>query len=100
MTTHDYVPYGGVFGNTDATSKGLAYIRFDQRSCVATAVLEVLRVLRIAQEIEPDVNAMLFWYEHIQIDELGSLTAEQLVGEGRANEVVRFLRSIQSGSRH
>jgi len=75
-------------------------MRPEKYSGLGSAVLDVLSVLRIAQEIEPNPNAMLSWYQHTQIDELDSLTAEQLVHDGRAAEVIRFLRAIQAGVRH
>lgn len=72
----------------------------EKYSGLGSAVLDVLTVLRIAQEIEPNPNATLSWYQHTQIDELDSLTAEQLVHDGRAAEVIRFLRAVQAGVRH
>jgi hypothetical protein len=75
-------------------------MRPEKYSGLGSSVSDVLTVPRIAQEIEPNPNAMLSWYQHTQIDELDSLTAEQLVHEGRAAEVIRFLRAIQAGVRH
>jgi hypothetical protein len=75
-------------------------MRLEKYSNLGGAVMEVFGVLRIAQEIEPNPNVMLSWYQHTKIDELDSLTAEQLVHEGRAADVIRFLRSIQTGARH
>jgi hypothetical protein len=70
------------------------------RSLISDVVLDVAAVLRVAREIETNPNAMIFWYQHVKIIELGSLTAEQLVNDGRANEIVQFLRSVQSGMKH
>jgi hypothetical protein len=78
-------------------SKSLWDIHPEKYSSLGSAVLNVLMVLRIAQEIEPNPNTVLSWYQHTQISELDSLTAEQLVQGGRAAEVVRFLRAIQAG---
>jgi hypothetical protein len=88
------------FGREESAPNDLAYIHFDRCPLVATAVLDVILILRLAQGLEPDVNAMLHWYQHGKIFELGSLTAEQLVNEGRAREVVRFLRAMQARSTH
>jgi hypothetical protein len=72
----------------------------EKYTSLGNAVLDVLLVLRIAQEIEPNPNEMLFWYQNTKINELDSLTAEQLVHDGRAAEVIEFLRSIRSAVRH
>jgi hypothetical protein len=82
------------------TSNQALHFHRDQGSTINIAVAEVLSVLRTAQEIEPNPNAVIFWYQHVKIRELDSMTAEQLVLEGRASDVVRFLRGIRSGVRH
>lgn len=58
-----------------------------------------LAVLRVAAHIEPDPERALDWYRHTRISELGLLTAEQLVGMGRASLVIDFLQSIRRGQR-
>ncbi|RUL65812.1 hypothetical protein EKH79_03620 [Dyella dinghuensis] len=82
------------------TSNQALHFHGGQGAAINIAVAEVLSVLRTAQEIEPNPNAVIFWYQHVKIRELDSMTAEQLVLEGRATDVVRFLRAIQSGVRH
>jgi len=72
----------------------------NQGSAIAIAVAEVLSVLRAAQEIEPNPNAVIFWYQHVKIRELDSMTAEQLVLEGRASEVIRFLQASRFSIKH
>jgi hypothetical protein len=58
-----------------------------------------LAVLRVAAQVEADPAAVLRWYRHIRIAELGHLTAEELVALGRAEAVVEFLCSIRDGLR-
>ncbi|WP_238530867.1 hypothetical protein [Rhodanobacter spathiphylli] len=58
-----------------------------------------LAVLRMAAQIEPDPAAVMQWYRHTRITELGYLTAEQLVALGRAEAVITFLRSVRDGRR-
>jgi hypothetical protein len=72
----------------------------DQRSSPAKVVCEVFAVLRLAKEIEHEGKALMYWYRSTRIDELDSLTAEQLVHCGRARDVMRFLTAIRVGLRH
>lgn len=58
-----------------------------------------LAVLRVAAQIEADPAAVMSWYRHVRIAELGHLTAEQLVSLDRAEAVVVFLRSALDGER-
>jgi hypothetical protein len=58
-----------------------------------------LAVLRVAAQIEADPAAVMSWYRHTRIAELGHLTAEQLVALGRAEAVVAFLCSVHGGER-
>jgi hypothetical protein len=53
-----------------------------------------LAVLRVAAHIEPVPEQVIDWYRHTPIQELGLLTAEQLVEMGRAPVVIEFLQSI------
>lgn len=92
-----------LFRKTDAlTHTDVQTLSFqgDQGSAITIAVAEVLSVLRAAQEIEPNPNAMIFWYQHVKIRELDSMTAEQLVLDGRATDVIRFLQASRFGIRH
>lgn len=58
-----------------------------------------LAVLRVAAEIEADPLAVMHWYRHVRIAELGHLTAEQLVALDRTEAVITFLRSARDGER-
>jgi hypothetical protein len=64
------------------------------------AVRDVIKVLNLAQRVEPNPLLLMMWYQHTSIMELGSLTAERLVDLGRTDEVVQFLQSIQNGGRN
>jgi hypothetical protein len=57
-------------------------------------------VLRVAAEVEPCPKAVMQWYRHTPIRELGNLSAERLVALGRAEMVIAFLRSIRDGARN
>lgn len=71
----------------------------ERYSSLGGAIQKVHDVLQMAQCIEPNPDAVMLWYFHTRIEELDSLTAEQLVRDGQACRVLRFLRSIQSGER-
>lgn len=53
--------------------------------------LTVSNLLAIAGLIEPDPAAVLQWYGETTIASLGGLTAEALVTQGRAGDVLSFL---------
>lgn len=57
-----------------------------------------LAVLRAAAKLEPNPALLITWYRETPIAALGQLTAEQLVGMGRAEMVVAFLRRIHSSA--
>lgn len=58
-----------------------------------------LAVLRMAAAMEPDPSALMAWYRHTPIAELGYLTAEQLVALGRAEAVIAWLQARDGDAR-
>ncbi|MFK2892409.1 hypothetical protein [Dyella flagellata] len=56
-------------------------------------------VLGLAARLEDDPLLLAAWYQTAPIAELNDLTAMELVSQGMATAVMRFLRSIQSGER-
>ncbi|MGC1549150.1 MAG: hypothetical protein WA777_11540 [Rhodanobacter sp.] len=56
-------------------------------------------VLRIASAIEPDQRAVMSWYRDDGIAEFSNRTAHQIVNDGEANHLLRFLRAIMVGLR-
>jgi hypothetical protein len=54
----------------------------------------VRNVLAMAGRIEPDPVLVGHWYRETSIAALDELTAQALVAQGRAGEVLRFLRAI------
>ena len=100
MITHLQFKKRGVAGKQRHRSAGNVVALPDRHSLPGDVVMDVITILRIARQIEPNPDAMIFWYRHVKIAELDSLTAEELVHGGRTGDVVRFLRSVQSGVRH
>lgn len=59
---------------------------------------EALRVIRAATDIADDVDRALFWYRNEPLPPFGYRTAEQLVAEGRTEDVLRYVASLEAGA--
>lgn len=59
---------------------------------------EALRVMRAAHDLNGDVGRAIFWYRNDPLPPFGYKTAEQLVSEGRAEDVLRYVGSIEAGA--
>lgn len=59
---------------------------------------ESLRVIRAATDLNGDVANALFWYRNEPLPVFGYKTAETLVSEGRADDVIRFIASLEAGA--
>lgn len=57
-----------------------------------------LRVIRAATDLNGDVACALFWYCNEPLPEFEYKTAEILVSEGRVDELVRFVSSLETGA--
>jgi hypothetical protein len=59
---------------------------------------EALRVIRAATDLSGDVDRALFWYRNEPLQPFGYKTAEQLVSEGRTEDVLRYVASLEVGA--
>ena len=59
---------------------------------------ESLRVIKAATDLNGDLNTALFWYRNEPLAEFGYRTAETLVSEGRADDLLRFVSSLDAGA--
>jgi len=59
---------------------------------------EALKVIKAGTDISGDVNRALFWYRNEPLSAFGYKTAEQLVSEGRTEDVLRYIASIEAGA--
>jgi hypothetical protein len=59
---------------------------------------DALRVIRAATDISGDVTKALFWYRNEPLPVFNYKTAEQLVSEGRADDVLRYVSSLEAGA--
>ncbi|BCQ28723.1 DUF2384 domain-containing protein (plasmid) [Caballeronia sp. NK8] len=58
---------------------------------------DALRVIRAATDISGDVTKALFWYRNEPLPVFNYKTAEELVSEGRADDVLRYVSSLEAG---
>lgn len=59
---------------------------------------DALRVIRAATDLAGDVSRALFWYRNEPLPVFDYKTAEQLVSEGRADDIIRFVASLEAGA--
>jgi len=59
---------------------------------------EALRVMRAAHDLSGDVGRAIFWYRNEPLPPFGYKTAEQLVSEGRTEDVLRYVGSFEAGA--
>lgn len=59
---------------------------------------EALRVIKASTDISGDVNRTLFWYRNEPLSTFGYKAAEQLVSEGRTEDVLRYIVSLEAGA--
>ena len=59
---------------------------------------EALRVIKAATDLNGDIDTALFWYRNEPLSTFGYCTAERLVSEGRSDDLLRYLLSLQAGA--
>lgn len=59
---------------------------------------DALRVIRAATDISGDVRSTLFWYRNEPLPTFGYKTAEELISEGRTEDLLRYIASLETGS--
>lgn len=58
---------------------------------------ETLRMIRAATDLSGDVEKALFWYRNEPLQPFEYKTAEQLVSEGRSDDLLRYIGSLEAG---
>ena len=58
---------------------------------------EAVRVIRAATDLGGDVNKALFWYRNEPLQPFGYKTPECLVAEGRSEDLLRYVTSLEAG---
>ena len=59
---------------------------------------EALRVIKAATDLNGDLDKALFWYRNEPLNVFGYKTAERLVSEGRTDDLLRYVASIEAGT--
>ena len=59
---------------------------------------EALRVIKAATDLSGDLNKALFWYRNEPLSAFGYKTAERLVSEGRTDDLLGYLMSLEAGA--
>ncbi len=59
---------------------------------------DALRVIRAASDLTGDISKALFWYRNETLPVFDYKTAEQLVSDGCADDVLRFVASLEAGA--
>ena len=59
---------------------------------------EALRAIRAAADQSGDLDRALFWYRNEPLPPFGYKTAEQLVSDGRTDDLLRYIASLETGA--
>ena len=59
---------------------------------------DALKVIKASSDISGDVRRALFWYRNEPLSAFDYKTAEQLVSEGRTDDLLRYITSIEAGA--
>lgn len=59
---------------------------------------DALRVIKAATDLNGDLNQALFWYRTEPLTAFGYKTAERLVSEGRTDDLLRYVTSLEAGA--
>jgi hypothetical protein len=59
---------------------------------------EALRIIKAATDLTGDLNRALFWYRTEPLSVFGYKTAERMVSEGRTDDVLRYVSSLEAGA--
>lgn len=61
-------------------------------------LIDAVRVIKAATDVSGDANKALFWYRTHPISEFGYKTPETVVSEGRVEDVLKYIDTIQGGA--
>lgn len=65
---------------------------------VQTFLREAVRVIHAATDLSGDVRRAMFWYRNEPLAAFSYKTAETLVSEGRTDDVLRYIGSLEAGA--
>lgn len=64
---------------------------------VDAALSPIVRILTMAAEMAGDESRAVIWFKHQPIPGWAGKTAYDLVGEGKADEVLAYLEAVRAG---
>jgi hypothetical protein len=59
---------------------------------------QALRVIKAATDLSGDLNKALFWYRNEPLSVFGYKTPERLVSEGRTDDLLLYMASLEGGA--
>ena len=59
---------------------------------------EAVRVIKAATDLNGDLGKALFWYRNEPLSVFGYRTPERLVSEGRSDDLLNYLASLEAGA--
>ena len=59
---------------------------------------QALRVIKAATDLNGDLNKALFWYRNEPLAVFGYKTPERLVSEGRTDDLLPYMASLEAGA--
>jgi hypothetical protein len=59
---------------------------------------EALRAIKAANDLSGDLGKALFWYRNEPLSLFNYKTAERLVSEGRTDDLLRYIASLEAGA--
>lgn len=59
---------------------------------------QALRIIKAATDLTGDLNRALFWYRNEPLAVFGYRTPECLVAEGRTEDLLRYVTSLEAGA--
>ena len=79
-------------GNSTSSSSAIA----NEPGLKASA--DSMRAVRVATDLSGAVDTAIIWFENERLSAFAFKTAEQLVSEGRIEDVLRYLASLEAGT--
>ena len=59
---------------------------------------QALRVIKAATDLNGNLNDALFWYRNEPLAVFGYQTAERMVSDGRTDDLLRYVSSLEAGA--
>ncbi len=71
--------------------------RAPESESVQRYLRESIRIVRAAADAAHSIEKAIFWYKNHPIPTFDYKTAQQLVSDGRSDDLIRYLQSLRAG---